>query len=220
MSRFSRALLLAAAGAILPAGVSAQAPEPRFEVSGGAVYLGGQRLTDRDAHLTRNQIGGESFTLFQSDTRIDAAPGFEARAAWRVTRAVAIEGGVLTARPRLSARLQSDVEGIPDARLEENLSLYVLDGAVVFHLPPLGGGRVVPFVRAGAGYLRELHEDNVLVETGQAYHAGGGVSLWFSDRRRVGLRLDARVLVLDGGVDLGKGTRTLAAGGSSAVFSF
>jgi hypothetical protein len=218
--RRAAALLVIAAAAMLPSRAFAQPAEPRLEVSGGALYLSGQQLADADANLTRNQVGGDSFTLFESDARVKAAAGIEGRVAWRVTRAMAIEGGVLYSRPQLSARIQSDVEGIPDATLDETLSRYIFDGAVVFHLPPLGGGRVVPFVRGGAGYLRELHEDNVLVETGQAYHAGGGVSIWFGARRRAGLRLDARVLVLDGGIDLGKGTRTIGAAGAAVVVGF
>jgi hypothetical protein len=76
-------------------------------------------------------------------------------------------------------------------------------------------------LRAGAGYLRELHEENVLVETGQAYHVGGGATVWFGQRpQRAGLRLDARLYVLDGGIDLGTSTRTMATGGASMVFTF
>lgn len=221
MTRVRRwALPALVAAVLLPGRASAQPRDPRLEIGAGVLYLGGQQLDDRDANLTRNQIGGEPFTLFQSDTRMEAAPGLEARVGWRLTRRFAVEGGVMMARPRLSARIRSDVEGIPDATLEEDLSLYIFDGAVVFQLGGTSGGRVVPFVRAGAGYVRELHEDNILVETGQAYHGGGGAYLWFGQRRRTGLRLDARLIVLDGGVDLGKGTRTLGTGGASIVFSF
>jgi hypothetical protein len=98
----------------------------------------------------------------------------------------------------------------------------VFDGAVVAHLGGLAfaGGRGVPFLRAGAGYLRELYEDNVLVETGRAYHAGGGLTLWFGDGRRIALRADGRVYVFDGGADLETGTRVAPAGGASLVVAF
>jgi hypothetical protein len=222
MTGAGRIPLLAALCSLLPAVVLAQTRAPRFEISGGALYLSGQNLADTDATLTRNQIGGEDFTLFQSDTRVDAAPGFEGRVGWHLSRTVVIEGGLLWSRPRLSARLASDVEGIPDVTLEEDLSLYVFDGAVAFHLPDaaFSGGQAVPFIRAGIGYVRQLHEDNVLVETGQAYHVGGGVSMWFGPRARTGLRLDARVIVLDGAIDLGKGRRTVGAGGAALVVKF
>jgi hypothetical protein len=222
MTAASRVWLGAVCCLLLPASVLAQPRQPRYEISGGALFLSGQDLSAQDATLTRNQIGGERFTLFQSDTRVDAAPGLEGRIGWHLTRSIAVEGGVLWARPRLTARLASDVENIPDVTLEEDLSLYVIDGALAIHFPDaaFGGTRAVPFVRAGVGYVRQLHEDNVLVETGQAYHAGGGVSFWFGTRARTGLRVDARLIVLDGGIDLGRGTRTIGAGGAALVVRF
>jgi hypothetical protein len=219
MSSRERWLTLSAVLMLLPAVAPAQTFGPRFEMSGGILYVRGQDLADPDANLTRNQVGGEPYTLFESESRLESAPALEARVGWRLTRRMTIEGGVLASRPRLTASVRSDVEGAPDATLEEDLSMYIFDGAVAFQVAE-PRGRVVPFVRGGIGYLRELHEENALVETGLAYHAGGGVNLWFGERRRTGLRLDARLLFLDGGVDLGKDTRTLAAGGASIVFSF
>jgi hypothetical protein len=215
----ARIVLLLSVLALLPRAAAAQTAAPRLEVSGGILYLTAQELGEQNADLTRNQIGGEPFTLFQSETRIGAAPGFEARIGWRLTRAFAVEGGVLLSRPQLTARLSSDVEGIPDVTVEEDLALYIFDGAVSVHFGPAGGA-VVPFVRGGVGYVRELHEGNALLETGLAYHAGGGATFWFGDRRRAGVRIDARLIVLDGGADLGNGARTVGAGGAAFVVAF
>ncbi len=52
------------------------------------------------------------------------------------------------------------------------------------------GARGAPFLSGGAGYLRALHEDRILVDTGALWFAGGGVDLFGS----TGLRLDARAL--------------------------
>jgi hypothetical protein len=53
---------------------------------------------------------------------------------------------------------------------------------------------VVPFVSGGAGYLRQLHEDNAEVVSGSEIHGGGGVKIWMgSGARRFGVRIDAGV---------------------------
>jgi hypothetical protein len=197
-----------------------QTREPRFEISAGALYIGGNDLGGRSADLVQNERGGGAYPVFESDNRVDAAPAFEARFGWRFGTRLTVEGGAFMSRPQLTARLTSDVENAPDATIVEDLSLYIFDAAaiVAFGRPEW---RVTPFVRAGAGYVRQLHEDNVLVETGQAYHAGGGVTAWFGrGYRRMGLRLDARVYVLQGDVDLGASDRTVPAGGAAFVFAF
>jgi hypothetical protein len=195
---------------------------PRLELSVGGVVLGGYDMTNVDATLTRNQSGGGRVTLFESDTRMTEGQGLEARVGWRFTRAITAEVGVMTSRRRLSARLTGDTEDAPDLTVEDRLSTYVVDGAILANLQGLSfaRGSGMPFLRAGVGYLRELHEDNVLVETGLAYHVGGGVTFWFGDRRRLGLRADGRLYVFDGGIDLETGTHLAPAGGAALVFTF
>jgi hypothetical protein len=199
---------------------SAQPRDPRLEVSAGGLFAGGYDLVSSSADLVTNQAGGGAYTVFDADTRAESAPAFEARAGWRLTERFTLEGGALVGRPRLASRLSSDVEGAPDATIYEDVSQYIIDAAVTAALGSLGGGRVTPFVRVGAGYLRELHEDNMLVETGQAYHAGGGLTAWFGASRRLGVRFDGRIYLLQGGIDLGTSSRTMAAGGGALVFAF
>lgn len=202
-----------------PSMARAQARAPRFEVSAGALFIGGYSAGSMDANLTTNQSGGSSSTLFSSESKVDAATGIEARFGVHLSRRFMVEGGVFTARPQLTTRVSGDIEGAPDARVSETLSVYVIDGAFVgaFGAPE---SRVAPFVRIGAGYVRELHEDNMLVETGQMFHAGGGATVWLNQRRTVGARFDARVIVISGGIDLGEGSRTQGAAAGMVVFAF
>jgi hypothetical protein len=86
-------LIAAAMAAGSAAPCHAQAGEPRFEVAAGGLVSGGYALTDPDATLTRNQTGGGRYTLFESQSRMQGGAGFEARVAWRLTRALALEGG-------------------------------------------------------------------------------------------------------------------------------
>jgi hypothetical protein len=65
------------------------------------------------------------------------------------------------------------------------------------------GDHATPFVSAGAGYLRALHEDRVLVDEGALWHLGGGIDLVLrpSQSRALGVRLDARAVFQRGIVD-------------------
>lgn len=215
------ALVWSMAAAVCVA-VPAQAQTPRYEVSAGALFAGGYALGSQDANLVRNQAGGPPYALFQSSTRLDSAPGFEARARVRLSGLLAIEGGLLARRPELTTRLSADVEGASDLSASETISSYIVDAAVVVTFGAFGGGRATPFVRGGVGYLRELHEENVLVETGTAIHAGGGLTVWFGapGTRRLGARFDARIYSLQGGIDFGKDRRTMATGGAALAFAF
>jgi hypothetical protein len=193
-----------------------------IELGGGALWSQGVDLGSSAAVLTRNPSTGSSpFPYFDSETRLDPAPGMQARLGVYLSRRLAIEGGLQYSQPKLGTRLSGDTEGADSITVSESLTRYVFDGAVVFHLPAFAGGRGVPFVAGGAGYLRELHDGNGLVETGTQYQAGAGVKIWFGQaRRRFGLRGDIGVVVRDGGFDFKDGRRTLATAGASVVYLF
>jgi hypothetical protein len=63
----------------------------------------------------------------------------------------------------------------------------------------------VPFLSAGAAYMRELHEGAALVETGLIFQGGGGLNILLtqrtSDRRlkSAGVRVGVRAAVRTGG---------------------
>ena len=82
------------------------------------------------------------------------------------------------------------------------------------------GGSAVPFVYGGAGYLRELHEENALVEEGVEYHAGGGLKWWFGQSGRFGIRGEGGISIRDGGFDFKDGQRMVPVVGASVIYSF
>lgn len=212
--------------AALPA--AAQTREPRLQISIGGLWGGGSPFGSQAATETRNQVGGERYTLFQTETDVEAAGGLEARLTYWVTRAVGAEIGASWSTPRLVTRITADAEGAPDLTAPADVAQYVIDGAAVVRLQrlALARGRVVPFLTAGIGYLRQVYEDNALIETGTTYHAGGGALIWFqlvrrSWLKRVGARADARWSRQDGGIAFGeKGHRTFGAFGLGAVLQF
>lgn len=195
-----------------------------WEVGGGVVWARGFELDSLPAQLTANEGNNASpFTLFASEWEVGSIAGLQARGAFYLSRSLAIEGGVQYSRPVVTARLSGDAEEAEDLTAEETMSRYIIDGSVLFHFTNLAfaNGRAVPFVSAGAGYLRELHDGNELVETGAEYHAGGGIKVWLTQgRRRAGLRGDVGLSIRDGGFASETGRRTLPTAGASVIFLF
>jgi hypothetical protein len=194
------------------------------EFSGGALWSQGFDLGDRSATLTRNPATGSApFELFTADTRFDAAPAGQARLGVYLARSISIEGGLQYSRPVLRTRLANDAEGAEAITASETVTRLVVDGSVVVHLLPLsfGGGRGVPFLLGGGGYVRELHEENELVETGREIHVGGGIKYWFgSGRKRAGLRGDLGVSMREKGADFSDNRRMLPTAGVSFLYLF
>jgi hypothetical protein len=195
-----------------------------LEVGGGFLWSKGYGLGTRCAEETRNPgTSTGQFCLFQTATDVAAPTGGVVRLGFYVSSAVAIEGSGQYLRPLVSSRLTGDAEEAPTTTASEKLTRIVVDGSVVFHLRRLtfGGGRAVPFVAGGAGYLRELHEGNELIETGKTYHAGGGVKFWLGQGpHRFGVRADIGASIRDGGFDFGKNHRTLPTAGLSVAYLF
>jgi hypothetical protein len=195
-----------------------------WEAGGGVLWTGGYSLDSQNADLTANDgNGAPPFTLFTTDVRVRPMYGVQARGAFYFSSSLALEGGVQYSRPILEARLSNDAEQAEDITAEEKMSRYVFDGSLVYHLRSLSfaGGRGLPFVLGGAGYLRELHEGHELVETGVEYHAAAGLKLWFSSSRRgLGIRGEAGVSVRDGGFDFDQKRRALPTAGASIIYLF
>ncbi len=211
-----------AAGVAAPATAQSAGRPGRWELSGGGVLTGGYELGERAAELTPN-TGSASFEQFTTDNRVRQAFGVQGRIGFIVTPALAVEGGFRFTRPVYEVRVSDDTEGAADTTIEETLSQYVFDGYVVWLVEraAFAGGRAVPFVFGGAGYLRELHEQDALVEDGLEYHAGGGLKWWFGQgRRRVGVRGEAGISIRDGGFDFADGPRVVPTVGGSLIYTF
>lgn len=203
--------VLGSAAAAQPAG---QGVRHRFEVSFGGLWIGGASLGSGVAELRANRIPPEAFNLFTTDSRTEAAPGFDAKVGYWLTRSIAVEAGFARVQPELRTQIGGDAEGAAALAAVEKVDQYFIDAGVVWLVHRLRfRERTVPFVSGGAGYLRQLHEGRTLVETGQVYHFGGGVRHMLLARntgviRRMGLRVDARAYVLVDGVQLEERPRT------------
>ena len=221
MRRVVRFACLAAVCLAAPIAALAQPRGGAWEVSGGGTFVGGYSLGEQTAELTPN-TGGAPFELFTTDSEVKPAFGLRARIGYFLTSALAVEGGLRFTRPVYEVRISGDSENAAAVTAEETLSQYVFDASVVWHFGGSGasGGRAVPFVYGGAGYLRELHEEETLVEDGVEFHAGGGVKWWLGVRRRVGIRGEVGISVRDGGFDFEEKRRIQPEAGASLVWVF
>jgi hypothetical protein len=198
-------------------------------VSAQALWLGAAGLGERDATLTPNQTGSASrYTLFTGAGELAGSPGFAATIGYNLTRMFAVEGEFGYAKPAVGVTISGDAEDAPGVSFDgENLAQYVVEGTLVAHFRRLSfaRGRGRTFVSGGVGYRREVHEGNLTIDTGQVYHAGGGVKYFFKPRARgfiraFGIRAEARVQFGVGGYSFdGENTRTFAARGG-AVLAF
>jgi hypothetical protein len=233
-SRAAIVRVLASIGLAVVAGaaaVGAQATRPSppagqtpdagsWEIAGGYAFLGGYDLGSTNAELTRNTTtGGNTFVQFITDSNIERAHALAALLSYYFSPRLAVEGGFRFGKPVYRVELSSDAEGAPDEVAEDTLDQYVFSGSLVYHFPRPRSS-VVPFIKAGAGYLRELHEGQELVETGMEYHAGAGIKIWFGSTRRFGLRGEGGVSFRDGGFDFEDGLRTTPIAAVSLVYLF
>ena len=189
------AIYCAAAGAST---AHAQAPgdRGRYEIGGGVTWTGHTSLGT--AAATETSPSGR-FTLFSTSTEVMASAGIDVRFGVRVTPAFEIEAATSYTRPRLETAVSGDVEGAPSLIASESVRQYMVDGAIVWNLlRRRTGGNATPFVLAGAGYVRALHEGETLAASGQRYFAGGGLKYLLMSRphglKGIGVRGDARVL--------------------------
>ena len=214
---------LAALTVVTPA--AAQAPsEPigRLQVGVGVGWIGGASVGEQPADL-RTASGGP-YRLFESETDLGATASFELRVGFGLTPRFGVEGRVARSAPEVNAVVSSDAEASDSFMISESIDQYVFEGGVLFRLDELQAMGLTPFVSAGAGYVRQLHEGDSLVEEGRLFYAGGGFTRIFFSRpqgfiRAASVRADLRlnVLSLDLEADSSRLQGSLA---GSIVFTF
>jgi hypothetical protein len=197
-----------AAGLLAPRAAAAQ---PRLDVTVSGAWWDGYDLGQQRATLTGPQTPtGSPVTLFDSDATIVSGPGAELRLGWRLFRGVYAEATGGVGVNSIEARVHDDIEQAPPITVTSTLTQVTIEGGALVELPAvrLGSGNLLPFVDGGGGYLRQIHEERVLVETGRTLYVGGGVK-WHSVAaqprglvQRLVVRGDARLVSRTGGVDV------------------
>jgi hypothetical protein len=175
-----------------------------WEFGGGVTWTTQTPFGSADAN--ERDPTGAPFRLFALESQLDSTFGAQLYISPRLTRSLRLELAGRYGAPHLTASVTKDVENAADAVIDETIMQLSMDGALLYEFgPDLPTRGTVPFVFGGAGFSRELHDGQTLVETGQAYFGGAGVKGFFMRgrvRRSIGLRFDARVVMRMNGVAL------------------
>jgi hypothetical protein len=222
--RIAAFLLVAVAALAAPALAQSADPVPsRFEGGIGVVWIGHASLGNTAA--TETTATGGPATVFTTSSELASAGGITVRAGVRLTHALRVEANASYSRPALRIALSGDTEGAAPVTAAESSQQDLIDGDLLWSLPWQRRPRLEPFVLAGGGYLRQLHEAATLVETGRYYDVGGGVSWLLATGRHfhtkgVGVRVDARAVVRSRGIAFDGGSKTSPAVGASLFVRF
>lgn len=219
--------LLAGVVGLCAAPARAQAAAPpasRLDVGIGLLWMGQQPLGSKTANETTG--AGGTLPLFNTSSELAGAAGLAARVGVHVARAVVVEAEASYLMPQLRIAVSGDSEGAAAVTATERVQQFTVGGNVRWSVP-VGRRwpRVTPFVLGGGGYLRQLHDQATLVETGRFYQFGGGATYLLGAGRHfhtkgVGVRADARAIVRSQGVALDGGARTSPSFGASVFVRF
>jgi hypothetical protein len=195
----------------------------RLELSAGLLWTG--RASFGSAAATETSASGGPFLLFSTSSELAAAGGIEGRIGVRLTPALQVEASSSYGRVQLRTTISGDSDNGASAVVSETIQEVMIDGGVMLRLERWRfGGRAVPFVAAGAGYLRQVHEGNTLAVTGQMYRAGAGVNYLLMSRTRgvkgIGIRGDLRAIVRRKGVAFDNRAHTSPAAAASLFVRF
>jgi hypothetical protein len=187
------------------------------EIGGGGVWTGGYDAGSTIATLTRPG-STTPLTLFAVNSRMLSAPGAAAQLGLFLSSRVSLEGAFQYSRPILRAHVTDDFESAPDTDVDGVVVTYLAQGSLLYHF---GGGRFVPFVSGGGGYLRQIDDENLDLVTGTEIHGGGGLKYWFgTGGKRLGLRFDAAVSSRSKSVAFEQKRRIVPSVGAGIAFQF
>jgi hypothetical protein len=211
----SRHANMVATGALVAAclGVSARSEaqaqgdgQPRVAVSVGADWLGATDIGGVDATETANGPSPARRQLFATSSELDGGVGVSGSLALRLMGPLWGEASVRYHSARIFTEVSDDLEGA-NGTATESLQQLQIEGGALFAPDTWLLGPFQLYLSGGAGYLRQLHSGQTLVEEGQSFYVGAGAILWLPQRpgrtfRAVGLRIDPRAVLLRDGVAL------------------
>ena len=187
-----------------------------------ALRQGSARAADKFT-LIIGAPGGETQLVLSSVYLQPAAIG-EVRFGYRATPRLTAEGRLTVGRPSLRVSLSDDVENAAPLEATNTITEYAFEGGALWRLTGGERRRWTPFVSGGAGMARHVHDGRTLVQDALSGYAGGGTLYALGSSRgeptRAGLRFDARLQLLHGGIAEGTGVvaRVAATAGFFVLF--
>ena len=174
------AWLLVGASMLSASPASAQSASPaesRFELGIGGLWMGTESLGTQDRHRN-DRVRRRDAAVQHRRASWRSAVGVEGRVGVRVARSLVAEAEASYLKPQLRIAISADAEGAAPVTATETVEQFTIGGsaALVPAWRPIGRHVSRRSSMAGAGYLRQLHEQGTLVETGRFYQVGGGVN--------------------------------------------
>jgi hypothetical protein len=194
----------------------------RPEIDLGAVWTRGGSYGSADANLTTPT--GTSQPLFSVSNRLGTETAMEAHLAFKIVGRLRAELTGTWGHADLRSRISADFEGAAPVTVSDRLTVFTIVGSGIWYFGR--HGKLEPFVRGGAGWMRELTADEALAGDGTVANAGVGVKYWWLERdrgllKRLGLRSEARAVGRFGGLELGTKDRLISPAVSvSAIIGF
>lgn len=187
---------------VLP--VTAAAQTRKIEVTVGAAVSGASSAGSTRAELL--DPAGSPVTLFTATHRTTPGLGVDAGLMYRLRERLAVEISGSWIRPDLETKISDDFEGAADTSVALGMHRFSAEVAAVRHFSRRGAAE--PYVRAGAGWFRELTTDRTFVDDGVAGHVGVGAKYWVREQAgwlgHIAIRGDVRLAVRRGGIELGE----------------
>lgn len=213
----SAVMLLALAPAAMGQTVTQPGTSPRATLDIGAIYVGGGSLGTSDA--TYLSSTGTPVTLFSTAQSIKGGPGVVGHLNISIAQGVALELSGSWSRPVLQSKITGDTEGAESTTATQTISQFLAGGGLVKSFA--AHGRVTPFVRAAASWMRQLSGDQSFYKDGVSVDLGAGVRY---SRAQVkghfkpyGLRADVWMNLRSGGIELDTKPRILSPGVSASL---
>jgi opacity protein-like surface antigen len=208
-----------------PVGAQPALPRPNgFEVMAGVDWDLPAELGTADANLTAPP---GQLTLFRAASRVQPATGLDLRIGYSLSRLLGVEGAFGYVRPELRVVASNDIEGTPTATIaSEAYRLYRFDANALLSLAGLlPASPVVPYVLFGAGHMRQLDSESVLLDTGTTFQVGGGAKYFFVTRaagllRGGGIRGEVQWRRIPDTLDLRNESRMRIVGTVGAIVAF
>lgn len=192
-----------------------------MELTVGPRWTGGSTLSNGDANETTPT--GSEFRLFSASTTLARATSVDARFGYRVSRRLRALVSGSYGEPTLRISASNDAENAAPITATERIQQFAIRGGASWAL--LTASRFAPFAAAEIGYLRELHSEKTLVQTGRVVELGGGATYPLVSRgtgrfRQIGARVDARAVLRSKGAALDTGIHVAPAVGVGVSFGF
>lgn len=186
----------------------------------GVAFLWTGSVSYGSSNANETRPDGSVLPLFSTASRRSAGTGLEGLLAVRLGGHAQAELSGTWSRADLQTTATGDFESAAATTSTLGVTAFTIEGAGLWLLPRVG--KLQPFVRGGAGWLRELTSDRALTGDGTVANAGAGVKyLWYERSRgvvkRFGLRSDLRLVWRSGGLSLGTKSNLLAPAASAGV---